>query len=349
MSAPPEMAGIMSDTFFTASPDWAWWIILYFFIGGIAGTAFFLAAMLDWASRQSSDLSRQRVASRESRIAGEQPATPPSYRLTALPTVRLGYYIAFIGVLISGFLLTVDLTRPLRFWHMLIENHTGQPMFKLWEPMSTGAWALLLFGLFAFLAALAALSEERPDIRLLQSAPVRLLRQRGVSVIIAVLGSIFGLYIAGYTGVLLAVTNRPIWADSHLLGLLFLISGASTGAAALILLSARRRAADPASLRWLVWFDRNALILELLVLIAFLISLGSVARVYVSWWGVLLLLGVVGLGILLPLILERGRIHSVRTLIQSASLVLVGGFLLRVVVLLSSEQIHVIGSGVTRP
>ncbi len=52
--------------------------------------------------------------------------------------VRLGYYLAFMGVLISGFLLTVDLTRPLRFWHMLIENHTGKPMFKAWEPMSVG-------------------------------------------------------------------------------------------------------------------------------------------------------------------------------------------------------------------
>jgi formate-dependent nitrite reductase membrane component NrfD len=143
------------------------------------------------------------------------------------------------------------------------------------------------------------------------------------------------------------VTNRPIWADSHLLGLLFLVSGASTGAAALILLAVRRRAADPASLGWLVWFDRNVLVLELLVLIAFLVSLGSVARVFVSWWGALLLLGVVGLGILVPLVLERGRVHAPRRLVSSASLVLLGGFLLRMVVLLSSDQIHVIGSGVT--
>ena len=57
------------------------------------------------------------------------------------------------------------------------------------------------------------------------------------------LGSIFGLFLAGYTGVLLAVTNRPIWADSTLLGLLFLVSGASTGAAAL---SCWRSGAAPA-------------------------------------------------------------------------------------------------------
>jgi formate-dependent nitrite reductase membrane component NrfD len=313
----------MSDTFFTAGPHWAWWIVLYFFVGGIAGTAFFLAALLDLFTRQSDR---------------------PSVR----PTVRLGYYVAFFGAIISGILLTLDLDRPERFWHMLIQSNTGQPMFKSWVPMSVGSWGLLFFGLFSFLAALAALSEERERPRLLQWAPVRFLRRRGPSSVIAVLGSVFGLFLAGYTGVLLAVTNRPVWADSTLLGLLFLMSGASTGAAALILLEIWRRTGNAASLAWLTWLDRRVLILELLVLVVFLISLGSVVQVFLSWWGVALLVGVVGLGILAPLLLEgrHGAHHALR-LAQSAALVLLGGFLLRVVVLLSSEQIHMIGSGVT--
>jgi formate-dependent nitrite reductase membrane component NrfD len=216
--------------------------------------------------------------------------------------------------------------------------------------MSVGAWGLLVFGLFSFLAALAALSEERERPRLLQSPPVRFLRRRGPSAAVAVLGSIFGLFIAGYTGVLLAVTNRPVWADSPLLGLLFLVSGASTGAAALILLAIWRRADHPATIDWLKRFDRNVLVLELLVLIVFLVSLGSVARVFLSWWGVLLGVGVVGAGILIPLLLERGhRAPASRRLVGVASLVLLGGLLLRMVILLSSEQIHVLGSGVTGP
>ena len=315
----------MSDTFFTAAPHWTWWIIFYFFIGGIAGTAFFLAALLDLSAR-------------------------PADRPAARPTVRLGYYVGFIGALISGFLLTVDLNRPLRFWHMLIESNTGQPMFKSWVPMSVGSWGLLLFSLFAFLAALAALSEEPKAPRVLQSAPVRFLLRPGPSIIIAVLGSIFGLFLAGYTGVLLAVSNRPIWADSTWLGLLFLVSGASTGAAALILLGIWRRTSSPGTLGWLSWFDKRVLVLELVVLVVFLISLGSVARVFLSIWGVLLLIGVVGIGILAPLILEsRDRAPGRRELVRTASLVLVGGFLLRLVVLLSSEQVHVVGSGVSSP
>lgn len=302
----------MPDTFFTASPHWTWWIVFYFFVGGIAGTALFLSGLLDIWGR-------------------------PADR----PLVRLGYYVAFLGAVISGGLLTVDLNRPLRFWHMLIESNTGQPMFKAWVPMSVGSWGLLGFSLFAFLAALGALSEARPDLRPLQWAPVRALRKRGPSIAIAVLGGMFGLFLAGYTGVLLAVTNRPVWADSDLVGLLFLVSGASTGAATLILLGKWRRAGHPASLAWLDWFDQRVVVLELLVLILFLVSLGSVAKVFLGWWG-LLLAGVIGLAVVAPLVLEHKPVRS-------AAAVLAGGFLLRVVVLLSSSEIHVAGSGVVGP
>ena len=263
----------MSDTFFTAAPHWTWWIILYFFIGGIAGTAFMLAALLDVFGGSTSGVSAS--------------SAPSASRV-----VRLGYYLAFIGVLISGFLLTVDLTRPLRFWHMLIENHTGKPMFKAWEPMSIGAWALLLFGLFSFLAAVAALSEDRPNLRLLQSAPVRFLRRRGPSVVARGTGEhLRTLYRRLHRGA--ARGHQPSdlgrlpSTRSAIPGLRRVHWGGGAD-----LLGIRRRAVDPATLSWLIWFDRNVLILELVVLIAFLISLGSVARVFLGWWGLVLLVGV---------------------------------------------------------
>src|SRR6185295_9287463 len=120
MSASVEKT-VMSDTFFTAAPHWTWWIIFYFFIGGMAGTAFLLGALLDWQSRRSPVANRQSVEGRDSMV------------LPVPPTVRHAYYLSFIGVCLSGLLLTIDLTRPLRFWHMLIQNHTGKPMFKAWE------------------------------------------------------------------------------------------------------------------------------------------------------------------------------------------------------------------------
>src|SRR6266516_1756013 len=215
----------MSDTFFTAAPHWRWLIIFYFFVGGVAGGAYFL----------------------------------------------------------GGLLLTLDLGLPLRFWHMLFQSaNLPHLMFKSWSPISFGAWALLLFGACAVLSA-------------------RLLREGTVlAKLVAAVGALLGFFLAGYTGVLLSVTNRPIWADSPWLGALFLASGASTAAAWLSLLGPRRGAAE-SSLRWLSTFDPRAPVVELVLLIVFVASLGTVARVWVSVWGALLLVGVVGFGIVWPL------------------------------------------------
>ena len=308
----------MSDTFFTASPHWTWFIIPYFFIGGLAGGAYFLSALLEWFGK-------------------------PEDR----PLVRTGYSVAFWGAIVSGVLLTLDLGKPLRFWHMLFQSERfPHLMFKSWSPISFGAWAILLFGACAALSLLGARAEEG---RIQSPAAKSLAGGTFLGKLVAGVGGLFGFFVAGYTGVLLAVTNRPFWADSPWLGALFLVSGASTGAAMLTLLGPRHGASER-SLKWLASFDSRALIFELLILIAFMVSLGSVAKAWVSLWGVLLLLGVVGLGILWPL-----RLHfkpaAAGGAANAALLVLVGGFLLRFVMLLASSGIEfhrVVAEGVVR-
>lgn len=311
-----EDSRVPPDTFFTTPPEWRWWIILYFFVGGIAGGSFFLASLLYLFGR-------------------------PADR----PLVRLGYYVAFIGTAISGILLILDLHRPLRFWHMLIESNTGNPMFKYWAPMSIGSWALLLFGLFAALAALGAAREEER----VRWGPAFVVRS-GFRTVVAIVGGVLGFFFASYTGVLLSVTNRPVWADSPMLGVLFLFSAGSTAAATLILLARRREAVGAASLGKLAEFDKWSLVLELIAIVAFLITLGAAARVFLSVWGVLLLLGVIGVGILLPLAMGLGWVKRwTATPATAAGFVLIGGFLLRVVTLLSSEQVRIEGSRVMMP
>ena len=306
----------MSDTFFTTSPEWTWWIVLYFFIGGIAGGSFLLASLLYFVGR-------------------------PADR----PLVRLGYYVAFWGAVVSGILLIVDLQKPLRFWHMLIESNTGNLMFKAWTPMSVGAWGLLLFGLFAALAALAAAREEER----VRWGPAFVVGGAFRS-LVAIIGGIFGFFLAGYTGVLLSVSNRPVWADSPMLGVLFLISGASTAAAALMLLARRRDAVDAISIGKLAEFDKWTLMLELIAIVAFLITLGTAIRVFLSVWGFVLLFGVIGLGILLPLAMDLGWVKRwTEKPATAAGLVLLGGFLLRVVTLIGSDQVRIEGSRVMMP
>ena len=61
-----------------------------------------------------------------------------------------------------------------------------------------------------------------------------------------IVGAVFGLFLAGYTGVLLSVSNQPVWSDTWALGALFLASSLSVAAAALILLTRFGRHADSA-------------------------------------------------------------------------------------------------------
>jgi formate-dependent nitrite reductase membrane component NrfD len=296
-----------SSTFFSAPPDWGWLVTLYFFVGGLAGGSYFIAVLIDFFGR-------------------------PSDR----PLARLGYYIAFPSIVLSGILLTLDLHRPLRFWHMLIESNTLRPMFKPWSPMSIGSWALTIFGLFSLISFVSALSEQGridwPSARLWRyPSPL--------GAVISVIGGLLGFFVAGYTGVLLAVTNRPIWSDTPLLGILFIISAASISASLMLLVAQRSRWTMP-GIRSLHQFEGWAVLLELIVLIILMITLGSVFRAWFNAWGVFLILGVVFLGMLLPLALFwRRDLLGENNLVGSALLVLIGGFLLRLIIVFSAQGV----------
>lgn len=296
-----------SSTFFSAPPDWGWLIVLYFFFGGLAGGCYFLAVLIDLFGR-------------------------PEDR----PLARLGYYIAFPCIVVSAILLTLDLGRPLRFWHMLIESNTYRPMFKYWSPMSVGSWALLIFGIFSLVSFIGALVEDNR----LDWPAGRSIRRPGVlSKLIAVLGGFFAFFVAGYTGVLLGITNRPIWSDTPLLGMLFIVSAASISAALMLLLAHRSRLRMPAVAalhRMFGWVG----ILEFIVLIAVLVSLGPVARAWLNAWGLLLFFGVILIGMLIPLTLSWRRDWlGDRNRTTAAALVLVGGFILRLVIVFSAQGV----------
>jgi len=293
----------LSPGSFSAPPDWGWLIAASFFFGGLAGGCYFLAALIDLFGR-----------------------------IEDRPIARLGYYITLPCLIISGMLLTLDLGRPLRFWHMLLQSNTFKIMFKPWSPMSVGSWALMVFGVFALLSFVGALAEDR---RLDRPAAHRLRPPGIVGAIIAVIGGLFAFFVAGYTGVLLAVTNRPIWSDTPLLGMLFVVSAASISASLMILLASKSARNLPAiaSLRRL---DMCVIVLEFLVLIALLFSLGPVLHAWLNAWGLLLFFGVIVVGLIIPLALYRRAEHNAAT---AAALVLVGGFILRLVIVFSAQRV----------
>jgi formate-dependent nitrite reductase membrane component NrfD len=299
-----------------AAPEWSWWIILYFYFGGIAAGAYFIGTLIDLVG-----VERDR------------------------PIAKLAYYLAAPLVAICGLLLVIDLTRPERFWHMLIQSNTGLPMFKYWSPMSVGAWALLFFGLFASASFVGALSEDGRFGLQRFSRPARYLHQGPVGTIFEVIGCLFGFFIASYTGALLTASNQPFWSDSPLIGALFLASAASTGIAALLLIMSLRRGIPYDSVANLERTDRWVMLLELLLLIAFVVSLGSLAPAFVvSIYRVLLIAVTLALGVIVPLLLSwRTPALGSRNTLAAAVLVLIGGLVLRYAIVMAGQNIAVAG------
>jgi formate-dependent nitrite reductase membrane component NrfD len=295
-------------------PHWGWWIILYFFFGGLAAGSYFIATLLELVGDPRDD-----------------------------DAVRLGYRLAFPLVVLCGLLLIVDLGKPLRFWHMLVQSErVPLPMFKPWSPISVGTWVLSAFAFFSFVSFVGVLVQDgRLRWRPLVAADAwARSRPRPFAVLWGVLGAFFGFFLAGYTGVLVTGTSLPFWHNARLMGALFLASAASTSYALLILILLRHgRTHADTTVAKLARADRMAIVLELLIIVAMLILLGGVARPMIAGgFGVIFWLGVVLLGLLAPLALHwyRGATAD-RRAVLSAACVLVGGFLLRFVIVMSPQ------------
>lgn len=302
---------------YVTDPEWGWWIVFYFFLGGIAAGAYFTATLLDlFAEARHGDLA------------------------------RLGYLLALPLLSLCGLLLILDLSQPLRFWHMLFRSEVvhealapggswarlaAAPLFKPWSPMSIGSWALSLFGVCSGITFLGSIHRE--------GRLPRLLRHSGGARVVQLVGCGVGFFVAAYTGALLTATNQPVWSQSVLVAALFLASAAATGLAALYLLGHWRGVAAD-SLHRLADADRRAVALELVV---FLLFLGSLA----GWLGVLwstthgkwLLLGVPLLALLGPLLLHGLPAHRPAWPVAAAGLSLVGGFLLRYTILATPREL----------
>jgi len=153
-------------------PSWSWEIMLYFFLGGLAGGSFLVSTLADL-------------------LGSKQDAA----------VVRAGRILALICILISPILLIKDLGRPERFHHML-------RVLKLRSAMSLGTWALTIFGICCGFTTGHQLAKDG----LLNWFPLlaRFMKAMPVKIIESI-GSIFGLFVASYTGVLLASTAVPVW------------------------------------------------------------------------------------------------------------------------------------------
>ncbi len=287
------------------APGWEWYYIaLYFFVGGTAAGAYFIGSLIEFFGAEK-------------------------YRSIS----KVAFYIAFPLALLCPILLTLDLGQQARFINLFYSPSAGGLYINWQSPVSFGSWALLVFGAMSFLSFVDNLIQDGK----IKFVPFANLYNRRPRTLYAIIGSIAGFFVAGYTGVILNLTARPLWAATDpLLGALFIASGASSGAAAIALVMVLRKMLSGDTYERLEYFDRLAMILELVLIAAAILIAGRFAAPLMSgtfavmFWG-----GTVLLGIVVPFVLNfsasrKGMARSESLVMLTALLVLLGGALLRI-------------------
>ena len=292
---------------FATAPQWEWWILAYFFFGGISGGSYALGTLL--------------------RLAGD-----PRDRTAS----QIAYIASFVALIPCPIFLMLDLGQPILFWHMLFDASPGGGLaFRPESPMSLGSWALVVFGLFSFISFLGALA-ERGTVRAL--GPFARAVQGLPATIWGVIGTAFGFFICGYTGVLLAVSNQAVWSDAGwALGGMFLASALAGSAALLLLLARSRRDVDADTAVRLEAADRYFVILETILIVLFLITLaiaGTIGKV-LGVWIVLWLVVIIGLAA--PLAMTRWDAARRWPTVAAPILALLGVLALRALVIFSAQ------------
>jgi formate-dependent nitrite reductase membrane component NrfD len=287
---------------------WTWLVYLEMFVAGIAAGAYVMAAILSLLGMGRSSLA------------------------------RAAHLIAFPLMAVAGILLIVDLERPERFWHMIVQSETLRPMFKWWSPMSAGSWGVLLFPLFAFVSFVDALI-DRGLFHIGGWRRGHTLHGSTLGLIWSLIGAALAFFVAGYSGTLLNVSNIPGWADSQLISALYVATAAVTGLAAMLLVEPAGDRAARIGLGGVRGLVLGLVIWQMLLLAAFLVTLGPAARAFLAGLPLLAIVGAALLGGLLPIVLlstGAGRRPALAAAVPL--LILVGGFLVRYAVVMGPQH-----------
>ena len=288
---------------------WHWPIALYLFLGGLAAGILFFAALFY--------------------ILGKENEYPGAVKKAAIiPPIALS-----IGLLA----LVYDLTHPLYTWQLYTS-------FRIESPMSWGAWVLLITTPLSFLWLFSYYREAYTGVearlrlferfKFLDSFESFLIKNRkNIAYALIPLALILGVY----TGILLSAFNaRPLW-NNAILGPLFLVSGLSTGAAAIILLSKNVK-----EKHLFGKIDLGLIIIELALIVHMI--MGYYAGSQIQLEAMDLLVGgeftlmffgfVVLLGLLVPATLEFIELIGYKVpVVVPALLVIIGGLVFRFVMI----------------
>jgi formate-dependent nitrite reductase membrane component NrfD len=182
---------------------WHWQIPLYLFLGGLAAGILFFAALYFLNGREK-----------------EYPAA-----------VRLAPFLTPFLLIIGLIALFIDLRHKMFFWQLYTH-------IKLQSPMSWGAWTLMVITPVSIIWCALHIRDIFPgwDWKYEWIKGLELFFGRNKKTIAWIM-LIYSVILGIYTGILLSAFNaRPLW-NTSILGPLFLTSGLSAGAAAILILS----------------------------------------------------------------------------------------------------------------
>lgn len=247
-------------------------------------------------------------------------------------------YMSFVLLSIGMGALFLDLEHKLYVWRLYTT-------FQITSAMSWGSWILVL--VYPILMANILL---RPPKLLEEKLPIitewknKLLANPNWIKNIGVLTMFFGAGIGLYTGVLLSSLGaRPLWSSS-ILWLLFLVSGLS-GAAAFVHVIAK----NVYERELLAKADNAFLIVELFVIALFIVGLKTATEVQANAADLLLVgdfaatfwVFVIGLGIVIPLIIQLLAVnHKIHHTPIAPLMVIVGGLVLRFIIVSAGQYSH---------
>ena len=292
---------------------WTWEVAMYLFLGGVTAGIIIFAAVVPL-------LGKDRVA----------PFASDRLAILAPIALSLGMTTLFL-----------DLEHKL----FVFRFYTT---FRVLSPMSWGAWILIIIYPVSILQILSTLRRGVPDAAELVDRVARGRAlvdwceryRREIALVALPAGVLLGIY----TAILLsAFSARPFW-NTGILAPLFLVSGLSTAAALVALLTK-----DHGERAWFTRIDIVLIVIELVLVGLFIINLatGSAAQIraleccvmggpYTFAFWVLF----VGIGLLIPLVLELLEMRGLGSTLAlvAAVLVLFGGYTLRHVMMEVGQQ-----------
>lgn len=278
---------------------WHWEIPSYLFLGGLAAGILFFAGIFT-------------IMGKEEKMSA---------------TVKKAPLVAPLALMLGLFLLFLDLKHKLWFWQLYTT-------IRLESPMSWGAWVLMIMTPLSMVWSASYLTELYPKwdwkFQFLKQFEAWVIKNR---IFIAWPMVIYAVILGIYTGILLSAFNaRPLW-NTSILGPLFLVSGMSTGAAVILLISK-----DHKERKLIGKIDILLIVIELFFITHLFMGYKAGSEAQIN--AVNLFLGgsftapffafVVLLGLIFPLFLEVMELRGYKVpIVVPAILILIGGFIFR--------------------